>query len=99
MCSTVLDNFLGEVSRATFEPGGIYLALARSDNTTHIYDSRYLNRVLAVFPHEEGDTPLKEKFGVVEAHWATSFDTKKLGLLTGGTDGHCAFPGRRSMPR
>lgn len=85
--STVLRNFYGEISRAVFEPGGIYLALARNDNTTHVYDSRYLDRVLLEFAHEEGDTPLKEKFGVVEAHWATSFDTKRIGLLTGGNDG------------
>ena len=86
ICSTVLPNFLGDINRATFEPGGVYLALARSDNTTHIYDSRYLNKAVSIFAHEQGDTT-QDTFGVVQAQWTSSFDTRRLGLLTGGIDG------------
>ncbi|KAF7983382.1 hypothetical protein HWV62_22385 [Athelia sp. TMB] len=86
ICSTVLPNFFGDINRATFEPGGVYLALARSDNTTHIYDSRFFKNTISIFAHERGDTT-QDTFGIVQAQWTSSFDTRQLGLLTGGIDG------------
>lgn len=87
ICNTVLPGFLGDINRVTFEPSGVYLALARGDNTTHVYDSRYLSKVLSVFAHEKGDIPIQDTFGIVEALWTSSFDTRQIGLLTGGIDG------------
>lgn len=87
MCSTVLSNFLGDINQVAFESGGVYVALARGDNEAHVYDSRYLDRVLAKFAHDNGLSALKDRYGVVGALWTTSFDSKNLGLLTGGMDG------------
>lgn len=96
---TELEQFSrddGEVSRATFSPDGIFLALARNDNDVHVYDSRNLGRgVLYRFSHHNVNSHHNTKhmaygsdaYGVVEANWVTGFDGKALGLISGGDDG------------
>ncbi|KAI0963435.1 hypothetical protein AcW1_000514 [Taiwanofungus camphoratus] len=82
-------NGSGQVNRLTYSPDGIYLAVARHDNTIHIYDSRYLKRrVLHALAHDKG-TIASEKtttYGVVEARWVEG-SSRGLGLVTGGVDG------------
>lgn len=86
--NTQLNGFLGDINRVTFTLDGVYLALARSDNTVNVYDSRYLSEVLYTFKHEMGDTPVDDAYGVVEAQWVMSFNSRRLGLLSGGNDGN-----------
>ncbi|KAF9049558.1 WD40 repeat-like protein [Hymenopellis radicata] len=74
-----------QVNSVSFSPGEIQLAVARSDNSLHLYDTRFLNKVLnrfshlgesKVLPNEAG---VREPYGIVQAEW--------LGLVTGGEDG------------
>jgi hypothetical protein len=79
----------GEVNVATFSSDGIYLAAARSDNVTHIYDSRMLEKgVLHEFKHLGPcrTSPGNESYGIVQAQWVESA-SRRLGLMTGGDDG------------
>lgn len=48
-------KFDGYVPRIAFSNDGIYLAVARSDNTTHVYDSRFLSRQVHEFHHDAGE--------------------------------------------
>jgi len=83
------DNTDGEVTCATFSRDGIYLAAARSDNRTDIYDTRNIGKgVLHVFEHigPSRGSPGTESYGVVEAVWVESA-SRRLGLVTGGNDG------------
>ncbi|KZT06861.1 WD40 repeat-like protein [Laetiporus sulphureus 93-53] len=82
-----LEPFVGDVNALQFSPDGIYLAVARSDNTVHIFDSRKLTRgALHVFSHEYGDVDEKHCFGVVNALWVDG-TAQGLSLVTGGADG------------
>ncbi|KAF9030018.1 hypothetical protein BDZ89DRAFT_1064978 [Hymenopellis radicata] len=74
-------------------PGEIQLAVDRSDNSLHLYDTRFLNKVLnrfshigesKVLPHEVG---VREPYGIVQAEWVKLTQGGKLGLVTGGEDG------------
>lgn len=79
----------GEIKCASFSPDGILLAAARSDNVTHIYDSRMIERgVVHAFKHTGArrNSPGSECYGVVEAQWVESA-SRRLGLVTGGNDG------------
>jgi WD40 repeat protein len=83
------ENTDGEVTCAAFSPDGIYLAAARSDNRTDIYDARNIGRgVIHVFEHSgpSRGSPGSESYGVVEAVWVES-PSRRLGLVTGGNDG------------
>jgi WD40 repeat protein len=85
-------NSNGEVNHARFSPDTIYLAAARSDDVTHIYDSRMIGRgVLHAFEHSGAprNFPGCETYGVVDLQWVES-RTRRLGLVTGGIDGE--FP-------
>ncbi|KAJ6498167.1 WD40-repeat-containing domain protein [Mycena vitilis] len=82
-----------EVNSMAFSPDGIYLALGRADNCTHVYDSRMLKGggmlqrgVLYNFRHSAMDIPNHLFFGVVGVHWAAN-RSSRLGLVTGGNDG------------
>ncbi|KAJ7652152.1 WD40-repeat-containing domain protein [Mycena polygramma] len=81
-----------EVNSMAFSPDGIYLALGRADNCTHVYDSRMLKGgmlqrgVLYNFRHSAMDIPNHLFFGVVGVRWAASCSSR-LGLVTGGNDG------------
>jgi len=84
------DEDDGEVNCASFSPDGIYLAIARNDNVVHVYDSRNLERgFLYAFKHDYPNRAVAgfKGFGVVEAQWVTSFDGRRLGLVSGGNDG------------
>lgn len=80
----------GEVNCAAFSPDGIYLAVARNDNVTHVYDSRNLERgFLHVLKHTYPNREVAgfKGYGVVEVQWVTSLDGRGLGLISGGNDG------------
>lgn len=82
-------NLEGEVNCAAFSSDGIYLALARNDNRTHVYDTRMLERgVLHNFVHLGASrvNPGHESYGVVQAQWVET-NTRRQGLVTGGDDG------------
>jgi WD40 repeat protein len=79
----------GEVNRAKFSPDMIYLAVARNDDVTHVYDSRMVSKgPMHAFEHVGAgrNIPGNESYGIVEAHWVES-SARSLGLVTGGTDG------------
>jgi hypothetical protein len=94
MWSWELEPFESEsdvncVNCARFSPDMMHLAVARSDNITHIYDSRMINRgILHTFKHtgRHRNMPGSEPFGSVEARWVETSATR-LGLVTGGSDG------------
>ena len=75
-----------EINGLAFSPDGdgLYLAIARSDNSCHIYDSRFLDRVLHCCRHENtvGHEP---SYGVVDPQWVEN--THSPALVTGGADG------------
>ncbi|KAJ7117597.1 WD40-repeat-containing domain protein [Mycena epipterygia] len=78
-----------EVNSMAFSSDGIYLAIGRDDNRTHVYDSRMLERgVLFDFRHADMPFSVKEQnfFGVVGVEWVENRSTR-LGLVTGGNDG------------
>ncbi len=77
------------INAVSFSPDGIYVAVARSDNVTHVYDSRFLGRdILYDFPHRPGTEGTVEdtKYGVVKLDWVEG-PGSALSLVTGGADG------------
>jgi len=86
----VRDNFEGEVNHASFSPDNIFLALARNDNRTHVYDRRMWDRgVIFEYNHggESKAASQKDAYGVVKAQWVQSQATRRMALVTGGEDG------------
>jgi len=86
----IRDDFEGEVNNASFSPDGMYLALARNDNRTHVYDRRMLGRgVIFEYGHdgESKAASQKDVYGVVKAQWVQSYATRRMALVTGGEDG------------
>ncbi|KAL0571700.1 hypothetical protein V5O48_010261 [Marasmius crinis-equi] len=84
------DDLTGAVNVATFSTDGIYLAVARNDNLTHIYDSRMLERgILHEYKHEGPSrvSPGNTAYGVLGAQWIEAPSSGRLGLVTGGNDG------------
>ncbi|KAF9454247.1 WD40 repeat-like protein [Macrolepiota fuliginosa MF-IS2] len=91
----ILEPFAGrvsskEVSCITFSPDGIYLALGRSDNSVHVYDSRMLGSkgVLQKYQHQDARfvSPEHSLYGVTNVHWITQ-RSGQFTLLSGGEDG------------
>lgn len=80
-------TYTWEVNSASYSPDGIYLAIARSDNITHVYDSRMLGRgPLYGFEHDTRiNPPGGDMYGVIDAQWVEVAGA--LGLITGGADG------------
>lgn len=77
-----------EVSCIAFSPDGIYLSLARTDNSVHVYDSRMLNKgVLQIYQHQDPYfvSPENSLFGVTSAQWVTK-RSGQYALLSGGED-------------
>ena len=90
----IRDDFEGEVNNASFSPDGTYLALARNDNRTHVYDRRMWDRgVLFEYVHdgESKAASQKDVYGVVKAQWVQSQATRRMALVTGGEDGKALF--------
>lgn len=84
--STGPNTSEGEVNCATFSDDGLYLALARTDNRTHVYDTRMLGAgPLHQYSHGTSTIP-RSHYGVVHAQWVTR-GRGGLGLVTGGNDG------------
>lgn len=86
----IRDDFEGEVNNASFSPDGTYLALARNDNRTHVYDRRMWGRGV-IFDYDHGGkskaASQKDVYGVVKAQWVQSQATRRMALVTGGEDG------------
>ncbi|KAF8967632.1 WD40-repeat-containing domain protein [Flammula alnicola] len=85
-------DFEGEVASAMFSPDGIFLALARNDNQTHVYDVRYLHSgrpPIYMYEHSgECKAALRTcVYGVVKAQWLQSRHSRRIALVTGGEDG------------
>ena len=90
----IRDDFEGEVNSGSFSPDGMYLALARNDNRTHVYDRRMWDRgVLFEYGHdgESKAASQKDVYGVVKAQWVQSQATRRMALVTGGEDGKAFF--------
>ena len=84
------DGFEGEVNCSTFSPDGLFLALARNDEQTHVYDVRYLTRGPVFVYEHKGEcrtASLTDRYGVVKAQWVQSARSQRIGLVTGGEDG------------
>ena len=75
----------------SFSPDGLLLAVSRSDDELHIYDSRFMGRDRAPmrrFLHWGEDCCLTgDRWGIVDAVWVDRWCGKGLGVITGGTDG------------
>ncbi|KAG6905134.1 hypothetical protein DXG01_004645 [Tephrocybe rancida] len=87
----------GEISKAAFSSDDIYLAMGRNDNHTHVYDSRYLGRLLFDYEHHgpPRTNPGGDSYGVVKVQWVDEDSVLPFGLITGGNDGCVRFWGRR----
>ncbi|KAF8074958.1 WD40-repeat-containing domain protein [Lyophyllum atratum] len=83
----------GEVNSAAFSSDGIYLALGRNDNHTHVYDSRWLNRLLFDYEHYGPcrTNPYHDSYGVVKVQWVNKEAAMPFGLVTAGHDGCVRF--------
>ena len=95
--SVHLSSFYGDrhqrllTSTTSYSPDGLYLAIARNDNRTHVYDSRMLSRgVLYDFVHSGPSKarPGDQGYGIVHAEWVET-RSRRLRLVTGGEDGMC----------
>lgn len=78
-----------EVNCASFSPDGIFLALARNDDLIHVYDTRFMDKILHTFRHDEEHRSVERhrEYGVVSAKWLEAPGGGGLGLITAGTDG------------
>ncbi|KAI0093147.1 WD40-repeat-containing domain protein [Irpex rosettiformis] len=77
------------INQVSYSSDGVYIALARSDNAVHVYDSRFLNRRLYNFRHNWGSEGTLDdlKYGVYQIQWVDCPNTGKLSLISGGADG------------
>jgi len=89
--SPQLESRDGEVRAVSFSPDGLLLAISRSDDELHIYDSRFMGRSLEPmrrFLHWGDDYCLGgDRWGIVDAVWVDGWCRKGLGVITGGSDG------------
>jgi WD40 repeat protein len=77
-----------EATTATFSSEGRLLAVARSDNAVHVYDIRALTKgPCAMFKHEKLDAVGSPGYGVVHARWVEGRDKRRVGIVSGGSDG------------
>ncbi|KAG6891179.1 hypothetical protein C0995_008431 [Termitomyces sp. Mi166 len=78
----------GEVNSASFSSDGIYLAMGRNDNSIHVYDSRFLDRLLFEYKHHGPSqiNPGNHSYGVVKVQWVDEDSVLPFGLVTGGND-------------
>ncbi|KAG7094055.1 hypothetical protein E1B28_007674 [Marasmius oreades] len=86
------DEPEGAVNSAVFSSDGVFLAVARNDNRTHVYDTRMIERgIVYDFEHTGPSRVLPgEKsygYGVTSMGWIQLPSSQRLGLVTGGNDG------------
>ncbi|KAF5390163.1 hypothetical protein D9757_002895 [Collybiopsis confluens] len=82
-------DYRADVNSAMFSPDGIFLAVARINGSTLLYDSRFLgNGALHDFCHDGPSAvfPQHCSYGITHAEWR-NLSNNQLGLLTGGPDG------------
>ena len=93
--SLQLESRDGEVRAISFSPDGLLLAIARSDDELHIYDSRFMGRSrepMRRYLHWGDDYCLGgDRWGIVDAVWVDGWCGKGLGVITGGSDGEIGF--------
>ncbi|KAF8481034.1 WD40-repeat-containing domain protein [Russula ochroleuca] len=93
--SAQLEPREGEVRAVSFSPDGLLLAVSRSDDELHIYDSRFMGRdrePMRRFLHWEEDCCLGgDRWGIVDAVWVDGWCGRGLGVVTGGSDGCVRF--------
>ncbi|TDL28414.1 WD40 repeat-like protein [Rickenella mellea] len=81
---SIRDNVELEVNMLKFSPDGLLLCVARNDDISHIYDSRFMDQVLHTFKHDAG---VPQGYGVVGAQWVDGRFGRDVGLVTAGSDG------------
>ncbi|KAH9969113.1 WD40-repeat-containing domain protein [Russula dissimulans] len=85
----------GEVTAVKFSRDGLLLAVARSDDELHVYDSRFMGRSrepMSRFLHWEEDCCLSgDTWGIVDAVWVDGWCGRGMGVVTGGSDGCVRF--------
>jgi WD40 repeat protein len=88
----------GEVRAVSFSPDGLLLAVARSDDELHVYDSRFMGRSrepMRRFLHWGEDCCLGgDRWGIVDAVWVDGWCGRGLGVVTGGSDGEILWLAR-----
>jgi len=76
-----------EVKAVSFSPDGLLLAVARSDDELHVYDSWFMGssrEPMERFVHWGEDCFLG---GIIDAVWVDGWCGRGLGVVTGGSDG------------
>lgn len=84
----------GEINCLVYSPDGLYIAAARNDGATHVYDIRMLDRgPVNRFRHHQRSQMVSPSYGVVRAQWVETHHSR-LALVTGGDDGRflCIMP-------
>ncbi|KAL4258366.1 hypothetical protein AB1N83_010068 [Pleurotus pulmonarius] len=77
----------GEINCLVYSPDGLYIAAARNDGATHVYDIRMLDRgPVSRFRHHQRSRMVSPSYGVVRAQWLETHRSR-LALVTGGDDG------------
>ena len=84
-----INKLPSTINQVSYSSDGVHIAFARSDNTVHVYDSRFLNRRLFNFRHNWGTEGTLDdlKYGVYKIEWMNCPNTGKLSLISGGADG------------
>lgn len=76
------------INCAIFSPDGRLFTVARNDNRVHVYDVRAVSKgPLCKFEHHESDVGNGGCAGVVDAQWVEGRDRRRLGIISGGSDG------------
>jgi len=79
----------GEVNSISISPDGIYVAITRTDNRTHVYDFRNIKKGKLFEYEHTGPSLLRPgsaSCGVPRAVWAET-EYSRLTLISGGIDG------------
>ena len=81
------------VNSVSFSRDSVYLAAARSDNRVQLFDTRWLDRVLCDFKHQDAPegTGVDGQYGVYKVDWLED-PQRGLQLISGGSDGKLHEP-------